>query len=43
MSHGRNKHHLVEASFKAAGRALGEACAGLEGWDGVLSTKGKLE
>jgi len=43
MSHGRNKHHLVEASFKAAGRALGEACARLEGWDGVLSTKGRLE
>ena len=43
MIHGRNKHHLIEASYKAVGRALNEACAGLEGWDGVLSTKGKLE
>lgn len=43
MSHGRNKHHLVEASYKAAGRALNEACAKLEGFGGPLSTKGKLE
>lgn len=43
MSHGRNKHHIIEASFKAAGRALHEACSGLPGCDRVLSTKGKLE
>lgn len=43
MSHGWNKHHLVEASFKAAGRALGEAASFLDGRSGVLSTKGILE
>jgi len=43
MEHGRNKHHLVEACFKAAGRALNEAASALDGFDGVLSTKGKLE
>ncbi|NLA26277.1 MAG: imidazoleglycerol-phosphate dehydratase, partial [Firmicutes bacterium] len=31
MSHGRNKHHIIEASSK------------VEGFDGVLSTKGRLE
>lgn len=43
MSHGRNKHHLIEASYKAAGRALNEACARREGLSGPLSTKGRLE
>ncbi len=43
MNHGCNKHHLVEASFKAAARAMGEAASVLEGFDGILSTKGKLE
>lgn len=43
MIHGRNKHHLIEASYKAVGRALNEACAGLEGLRGPLSTKGRLE
>ena len=43
MEHGRNKHHLVEASFKAAGRALNEAAAIMKDYDGILSTKGKLE
>ncbi len=43
MSHGHNKHHLIEASYKAAGRALDEACARLERCGGVLSTKGRLE
>ncbi len=43
MSHGRNKHHIIEASYKAAGRALGEASSKVEGFDGVLSTKGRLE
>lgn len=43
MSHGRNKHHIIEASYKAAGRALGEARAKIAGLTGVLSTKGRLE
>jgi len=43
MNHGRNKHHIVEASFKAAARALNEASSVIEGLDQVLSTKGKLE
>ncbi len=43
MSHGRNKHHLIEASYKAAGRALNEASLIIEGCGGVLSTKGRLE
>ena len=43
LSHGANKHHIIEASFKAAGRALNEASSVMEGLDGVLSTKGKLE
>ncbi|NMD43224.1 MAG: imidazoleglycerol-phosphate dehydratase HisB [Firmicutes bacterium] len=43
MVHGRNKHHLVEASYKAVGRALNEACAELAGLRGPLSTKGRLE
>lgn len=42
MNHGRNRHHIIEASFKAAGRALREASSVLEGFDGILSTKGKL-
>lgn len=43
LLHGRNKHHIIEASFKAAGRALNEASAVLEGYGGILSTKGKLD
>jgi len=43
LLHGRNKHHMVEASFKAAGRALDEASALLNGYDQILSTKGKLD
>jgi imidazoleglycerol-phosphate dehydratase len=42
MSHGHNKHHLIEAAFKAAARALAEASSSTGG-RGVLSTKGKLE
>jgi len=42
MIHGRNKHHIIEASFKAAGRALNEASSFLDGFDGILSTKGSL-
>ena len=38
--HGRNSHHLAEAVFKGAGRALAQALAPRPG--GVLSTKGLL-
>jgi imidazoleglycerol-phosphate dehydratase len=38
--HGRNSHHLAEAIFKGAGRALAQALAPRSG--GVLSTKGSL-
>ncbi|MDR1044743.1 MAG: imidazoleglycerol-phosphate dehydratase HisB [Candidatus Adiutrix sp.] len=38
--HGRNSHHLAEAVFKSAGRALAQALAPRSG--GVLSTKGLL-
>lgn len=43
MNHGSNKHHIIEASFKAAARALNEASALIAGFNGILSTKGKLE
>jgi imidazoleglycerol-phosphate dehydratase len=43
MSHGSNKHHIIEASFKAAARALNEASSKIQGFSGVLSTKGTLE
>jgi imidazoleglycerol-phosphate dehydratase len=43
LLHGRNKHHIIEASFKAAGRVLNEASAVVNGYSGALSTKGKLE
>lgn len=38
--YGENGHHMVEALFKAAGKALSQAYAPREG--GVLSTKGSL-
>lgn len=43
ISHGMNKHHIIEASFKAAGRSLNESSSKIEGFDEVLSTKGNLE
>lgn len=43
MNHGSNKHHIIEASFKAAARALNEATSRIDGFRGVLSTKGTLE
>lgn len=43
MNHGENKHHIIEASFKAAGRALNEASSRMEGFSEALTTKGKLE
>jgi imidazoleglycerol-phosphate dehydratase len=39
---GRNDHHLAEAAFKAAGRALRRACAPDPRRAGVASTKGAL-
>ena len=40
--HGGNNHHIIEAAFKAFGRALAEAVAINDRIDGVLSTKGIL-
>jgi len=39
---GRNAHHVVEAGFKALGRALGEAFSPDSRFKGVPSTKGRL-
>ncbi len=43
LNHGQNKHHVIEAAFKAAARSLNEAATLLKGYDEYLSTKGKLE
>lgn len=43
MNHGSNKHHIIEATFKAAARALQEAIGMMDGLKGVLSTKGELD
>ncbi len=40
--HGENGHHIIEAIFKALGRALKEACAINPRVDGPLSSKGAL-
>ncbi len=40
LRHGRNTHHILEASFKAVARALRDA-ARVEG-EGIPSTKGRL-
>ena len=42
LIHGKNSHHIVEAVFKALGRALGEAVQIDPRIDGVMSTKGML-
>jgi imidazoleglycerol-phosphate dehydratase len=42
VSYGKNAHHIIEAIFKAFGRALNKATAIDERIKGVLSTKGKL-
>ena len=39
---GENCHHILEAAFKASGRALDEACSFDSRIQGVLSTKGAL-
>jgi len=40
--YGKNGHHMVEALFKACGRALRQAVAKDEKVTGIPSTKGKL-
>jgi imidazoleglycerol-phosphate dehydratase len=42
MHYGTNSHHIAEAIFKGAGRALGQACALDPRIHGVFSTKGEL-
>lgn len=42
LMHGKNSHHIVEAIFKALGRALGEAISKDARIQGVMSTKGLL-
>lgn len=42
LLHGKNAHHIVEAVFKALGRALDEATRKDERIVGVMSTKGML-
>jgi imidazoleglycerol-phosphate dehydratase len=43
LAYGDNLHHIIEAIFKAFGRALDEATGCDPRVEGVLSTKGKLE
>lgn len=43
LAYGDNLHHIIEAVFKAFGRALDEASSFDPRIEGVLSTKGKLE
>ncbi len=42
VPYGRNTHHIIEAVFKALGRALRQAVAIDPGVKGIPSTKGKL-
>ncbi len=42
VMYGNNSHHIVEAIFKAFGRALDEATCFDDRIDGVMSTKGVL-
>ncbi|MGI6566348.1 MAG: imidazoleglycerol-phosphate dehydratase HisB [Firmicutes bacterium] len=39
---GGNMHHVIEAAFKSAARALAQACAADPRVEGLLSTKGRL-
>ncbi|NIQ95411.1 MAG: imidazoleglycerol-phosphate dehydratase HisB [Desulfuromonadales bacterium] len=43
LAYGDNLHHIIEAIFKAFGRALDEATGIDPRIEGVMSTKGKLE
>ncbi|MBI5286547.1 MAG: imidazoleglycerol-phosphate dehydratase HisB [Deltaproteobacteria bacterium] len=42
VSYGRNIHHIIEAIFKALGRALSEAVSINPKIKGIMSTKGRL-
>ncbi len=42
LLHGENAHHIIEAVFKALGRAMGEASSLRQGLVGTLSSKGTL-
>jgi imidazoleglycerol-phosphate dehydratase len=42
VSYGKNPHHILEAIFKAFGKALDQATQFDERLNGVLSTKGEL-
>ena len=42
MAHGENSHHILEAAFKALGRALAEAARTDPRLKGALSSKGSL-
>ena len=42
VHYGRNSHHIVEAIFKALGRALDEATSHDPRVKGIPSTKGML-
>lgn len=42
LIHGENAHHIIEAVFKALGRAVNEATTRREGTNTVLSSKGSL-
>jgi imidazoleglycerol-phosphate dehydratase len=42
LLHGENSHHIIEAVFKALGRALNEATSRLDGLSTALSSKGCL-
>lgn len=42
VEYGENAHHIIEAIFKALGRALGQACTIDVRLQGVLSSKGSL-
>lgn len=42
LLHGENCHHIIEAIFKALGRALSEAASPQEGGSRILSSKGVL-
>ncbi len=43
LAYGENLHHIVEAIFKALGRALDEATSRDPRIEGVMSSKGSLE